>query len=129
LDETPLPVVSIKPKEEFYNFEAKYTNGMSEYVVPAHLSERTTKRVQQLALSAHQALGCDSFSRVDMLISKQDNSISVLEVNTIPGLTLSSLLPKAAKAAGIDFGQMCVEMIRLALKKTVIEKNTYLRSK
>ncbi len=112
LNEKPLPVIYIKPKERFYNFKAKYTEGMSEYIVPAPLSEKITKRVQQLALLAHRALGCNSFSRVDMLINKRDNSLTVLEVNTIPGLTLSSLLPKAAKAAGIDFPQMCVQMIR-----------------
>ena len=117
LNEIPLPVVSIKPKEVFYNFEAKYTNGMTEYVVPARLSDKVTKTVQELALSAHRVLGCDSFSRVDMLIDKKDNSLSVLEVNTIPGLTSSSLLPKAAKAAGINFGQMCVDMVRMALEK------------
>ncbi len=117
LNEKPLPVINIKPKEKFYNFKAKYTDGMSEYVVPAILSQRITKTVQQLALLAHRALGCGSFSRVDMLINKRDNSLTVLEVNTIPGLTSSSLLPRAAKAAGIDFGQMCVEMIRCALKK------------
>jgi D-alanine-D-alanine ligase len=117
LNERPLPVINIKPKEKFYNFKAKYTDGMSEYVVPAILPQRITKTVQQLALLAHQVLGCDSFSRVDMLINKRDNSLVVLEVNTIPGLTLSSLLPRAAKAAGIGFPQMCVEMIRGALKK------------
>ena len=120
LKEKPLPVIDIKPKEKFYNFKAKYTNGMSEYIVPALLPEKITKRVQQLALLAHQVLGCDSFSRVDMLINKRDNSLIVLEVNTIPGLTSSSLLPKAAKAAGIDFPQMCVEMIKLALKKKMV---------
>ena len=115
LNEKPLPVICIKPKEKFYNFEAKYTDGMSEYIVPAPLSSKVTETVQQLALSAHRALGCDSFSRVDMLINKKNNSLFVLEVNTIPGLTLSSLLPKAAKAAGIDFPHMCVEIVRLAL--------------
>jgi len=120
LNEKPLPVINIRPKEKFYNFKAKYTEGMSEYVVPALLPKKATKRAQQLALLAHRVLGCDSFSRVDMLIDRRDNSLTVLEVNTIPGLTSSSLFPRAAQAAGIDFSQMCVEMIRHAFKKKII---------
>lgn len=116
LNNRPLPVINIRPKESFYNFNAKYTDGMSEYIVPAVLPEEVTKRAQQLGLLAHHALGCESFSRVDMLINR-DNNITVLEVNTIPGLTSSSLLPKAAKAAGIDFTQMCIEMVKTALSR------------
>ena len=117
LNEKPLPVIKIKPKEKFYNFTAKYTKGVSEYIVPAPLQEKTTALAQQLGLLAHSVLGCYSFSRVDMLISREDDSFTVLEVNTIPGLTSSSLLPKAAKAAGIDFGQMCVNMLEFTLDK------------
>ncbi|MFC1807200.1 D-alanine--D-alanine ligase [Candidatus Omnitrophota bacterium] len=115
LDDKPLPVVHIKPKTKFYSFKAKYESGMSEYVVPADFSEDIIDRVQDLALASHRALGCSSFSRVDMLLDKRDRSIVVLEVNTIPGLTASSLIPKAAQAAGIDFAQVCLRMIKSAL--------------
>lgn len=115
LDDEPLPVVHIKPKAKFYSFHAKYTQGMSEYVVPARFSGDIIDQAQRLGSLAHHILGCRAFSRVDMLLDKRDNNVVVLEVNTIPGLTSSSLLPKAAAAAGIDFPQMCLRMVESAL--------------
>jgi len=114
LDEEPLPIVRIKPKAQFYNFKAKYTAGMCDYEVPAIFSNELTDKVKSLALRAHRSLGCSSFSRVDMLLDEKSAEITVLELNTIPGLTASSLLPKAAKAKGIEFAQMCVNMIESA---------------
>jgi len=114
LDDQALPVVHIKPKEQFYNFKAKYTDGMCGYEVPASFSGNIVKKAQELGLLAHKSLGCRYFSRVDMLLSKKRDEIRVLEVNTIPGLTASSLLPKAAGAADIGFGQMCLSMIESA---------------
>lgn len=116
LDDEPLPVVCIKPKDKFYDFKAKYTSGMSEYIVPADLPDDISKKAQKLSLLAHKVLGCLSFSRVDMLYQEDQSRIFVLEVNTIPGLTPSSLLPKAAKSAGIDFSDICISMVKSALK-------------
>ncbi len=111
LEEKPLPVVHIRPKHGIYDFEAKYTQGMSEYIVPAQFDDAVMKQAQDFALKAHKLLGCRCFSRVDMRLAK-DNKTIVLEVNSIPGLTATSLLPKAAKAAGIDFAQACLKMLK-----------------
>ena len=119
LDDESLPVIHIKPKDKFYDFKAKYTSGMSEYIVPADFPDDISKRAQKLSLLAHKALGCLSFSRVDMLYQKDTSQIFVLEVNTIPGLTPSSLLPKAAKSAGIDFSDLCISMVKSSLKGVI----------
>ena len=117
LDELALPVIEIIPKKRFFDYEAKYQAGMTDYVVPAELEDEIAQNIQEAALSAHKLLGCYGCSRVDMILSS-DNIPFVLEVNTIPGLTLTSLLPKAAKVAGIDFSQLCIKLIRLAYEKT-----------
>lgn len=115
LDDKPLPVVHIKPKHGVYDFTAKYTEGMSEYVVPAKFENNIIKEAQDLGLRAHNLLGCRCFSRVDMRLGN-NGKIKVLEVNSIPGLTTTSLLPKAAKAVGIDFAQMCLKMAKNGAK-------------
>ena len=117
LDELVLPVIEIIPKKRFFDYEAKYQAGMADYVVPAALEDKIAQNIQEAALSAHKLLGCYGCSRVDMILSS-DNIPFVLEVNTIPGLTLTSLLPKAAKVAGIDFSQLCIKLIWLAYEKT-----------
>ncbi|NQT90122.1 MAG: D-alanine--D-alanine ligase [Candidatus Omnitrophica bacterium] len=115
LGEEPLPVIQIKPRDRFYSFKAKYTDGMSEYIIPADFKEEIKQEAQRLGKLAHRALGCQAFSRVDMLIDDRDDSIFVLELNTIPGLTPLSLLPMAAQAVGVDFPQMCIRMVESAL--------------
>ena len=117
LDELALPVIEIIPKKRFFDYEAKYQAGMADYVVPAELEDEIAQNIQEAALSAHKLLGCYGCSRVDMILSS-DNIPFVLEVNTIPGLTVTSLLPKAAKVAGIDFLELCIKLIRLAYEKT-----------
>jgi len=117
LDEKALPVIEIIPKKRFFDYEAKYQAGLTEYVVPAGLEDDSAKKIQEAALSAHKLLGCYGCSRVDLILSKE-NIPFVLEVNTIPGLTLTSLLPKAAKAVGINFPQLCIKLIKLAYDKT-----------
>lgn len=107
LNDKPLPVVHIKPRQGIYDYTAKYTQGATEYVVPAKLADNITKEAQRLGILAHRLLGCRYFSRVDMRLGR-DNKITVLEVNTIPGMTATSLLPKAAKAIGIDFAHLCL---------------------
>lgn len=113
LDEKALPVIEIVPKNIFFDFEAKYKQGMTDYIVPAELDERIVKKVKDAALTAHKLLGCFGCSRVDIILSPDDQAY-VLEVNTIPGLTATSLLPKAAKCEGIGFGDLCLKLITLA---------------
>ncbi|MCM8801217.1 MAG: D-alanine--D-alanine ligase [Candidatus Omnitrophica bacterium] len=120
LAEEALPVIEIIPKKRFFDFEAKYQPGMTEYVVPAQIEEEISERLKQTAYLAHQLLGCKDFSRVDMILSQQGVPF-VLEINSIPGLTPTSLLPKAAKAKGIEFDQLCLKLIELAYEKTKIK--------
>ena len=116
LDEKPLPIVEIVTTRKFFDYEAKYSQGFTEYIVPAQIDESTAAAVQKAALAAHRSLGCFGCSRVDVILSK-DNIPYVLELNNIPGLTQTSLLPKAARCAGIDFNQLCVRMLSLAYEK------------
>lgn len=131
LDEQALPVIEIIPKKRFFDYEAKYTVGMTDYVVPAQLEEGLARKIQSAGLSAHRLLGCFGCSRVDMILS-EDNIPVVLEVNTIPGLTSISLLPKAARVVGINFLELCISLIRLAYEKAEVKftspKNTGLTS-
>lgn len=116
LDDRPLPVVEIVPKKRFFDYEAKYSSGMTEYVVPAELDSRVAEMVQQAGLRAHRVLGCSGCSRVDVILG-DDGTAYVLELNSIPGMTPLSLLPKAAKAIGIDFGEVCMTLIRRAYER------------
>jgi D-alanine-D-alanine ligase len=110
LNDKPLPVVHIVPGNRFYDYNAKYKSNSTRYICPANLGRREYKHIQESALIAHKCLGCKSFSRVDMIL-KEDGTPVVLEVNTIPGLTSKSLLPKAAKAAGISFEKLCLKIL------------------
>lgn len=123
LDKEALPVIEIVPKAKFFDYAAKYQSGVTEYIVPAHLEYDLAREIQLTALSAHSLLGCFGFSRVDMIVNK-DSVPCVLEVNTIPGLTETSLLPKAARVAGIEFTQMCIKFIELAYLRALAGKGT-----
>ncbi len=116
MEDKPLPVIQIVPKRRFYDYVAKYTSGMTEYLVPAPISKVEHEAAQQAGLTAHKCLGCRSFSRVDMILNKENVPV-VLEVNTIPGLTQLSLLPKAAWQAGIEFPELCEKMLESAFWK------------
>jgi D-alanine-D-alanine ligase len=116
LGNTALPVVEIVPKEGFYDYDNKYTSGASEYFVPAPLSPELALRIQETALAAHHALDLEVYSRVDILLAA-DGSMSVLEINTIPGMTELSLLPKAAAVAGLDYPSLCEEIAGLSMAK------------
>src|SRR5262249_17970986 len=96
--------------EGFYDYANKYTRGATEYFVPPRLSPERYRGVLAQALRAHMALGCHGATRVDMMVSDSGNEF-VLEVNTVPGLTPTSLLPKIADAAGISFGELCELML------------------
>ncbi len=113
LDEEALPVIEILPQSGFFDFTAKYQPGLTEYIVPAAIDERLSKDIQEISLKAVRLLGCRHFSRVDLMLDEKHNPF-ILEVNTIPGFTATSLLPKAAKARGLDFTQLCLKLIELA---------------
>lgn len=119
LGDEALPIVEIQPNEGFYDMHNKYPwmggGGGSRYTCPAVLSAEETQAVQEAGLAAHRALGIEVYSRVDVLLHA-DGSPWVLEVNTIPGMTESSLLPKAAAAAGLDFESLCLKIAELSLK-------------
>jgi D-alanine-D-alanine ligase len=105
LDGAALPIVQAIPREEdFFNFEARYEIGRTDYVCPADLEADEASSVQELAATTYEALGCSGFARVDLILG--DNGPAVLEVNAIPGLTDTSLFPMAAEAAGIGFTQL-----------------------
>lgn len=116
LGQEALPVVEIVPHEGFYDYEHKYTKGASDYHVPANLPPEVTGRVQTAALAACRSLGLEVYSRVDVLLAP-DGRLNVLEINTIPGMTETSLLPKAAAAAGLDFSALCEEIAGLSLER------------
>jgi D-alanine-D-alanine ligase len=118
LGDSALPVVEIVPQNKFYDYEAKYKPGMSDYIVPAKLSDKITAQAQDKALIAHRLLGCSGFSRVDMRLN-HENIPFILEVNSIPGLMETSLLPKAARAMGIDFAQLCIQILRLTHERVL----------
>ncbi|MDR3710041.1 MAG: D-alanine--D-alanine ligase [Capsulimonadaceae bacterium] len=111
-----LPVIEIIPAKGVYDREAKYTPGATDEICPARLSADVTQDVQEIAIRCHRALGCRGMSRTDMIISG-DGRIYVLEVNTIPGMTPTSLLPRAASVAGYTFSQLLDRLIDLALEK------------
>lgn len=102
--------VEVRPYLEFYNYEAKYTAGLTEYIFPPRLSKKTYEKAARTALAAHKALGCSGATRVDLIIDKHSDPF-VLEVNTIPGMTETSLLPKIAKNAGLDFITLLEEIL------------------
>jgi D-alanine-D-alanine ligase len=116
LDGRALPVVEIRPKRDFFTYEAKYTKGETDYLVPAALDKKIEFQAKSLALRAHECLGCRDYSRVDLMLSPH-GELFVLEVNTIPGFTETSLLPKAARAAGIEFPNLCARLVQLALAR------------
>lgn len=114
LDTTALPVIEIKPKHNHYDYECKYTKGMSEYIVPAEISDDTTKYLQQQALLAFESVGCKGYGRVDFRLTDDLNSYC-LEINTLPGMTGTSLVPKAANAAGIGFEELIKKIIEFSI--------------
>jgi D-alanine-D-alanine ligase len=113
---TALPLVEIIPSESyaFFDYEAKYKPGASHEICPARVDEHLTKKAQICALAAHRALQCRGYSRTDMIV--KDGEVYVLETNTIPGMTATSLFPQAAKAMGLEFPQLLDKLIELALE-------------
>lgn len=109
-----LPIVEIVPRNEFFDHEAKYTKGKTEYIVPARLSAAVAAAANEAARATYRALGCRGLGRVDIIIEPSGQP-RVLELNTLPGMTETSLLPKAAAAAGLSFPALLTELLGLAL--------------
>ena len=117
LGDVALPIIEIVPREGFYDYQHKYTKGASEYFVPAPIGDEATQAVRYAALAAKRALGLEIYSRVDVILAS-DGRLNVLEINTIPGMTETSLLPKAAAAAGLDFPTLCERIAALSMQRT-----------
>ncbi|MBI5197103.1 MAG: D-alanine--D-alanine ligase, partial [Nitrospirae bacterium] len=116
LDDQPLPPVEIVPKEDFYDYRTKTTSGMAEYLVPARLTSDLTREVQQTALKVHRIVGCRGATRVDFRVSRGGEA-HVLEINTVPGMTETSLLPRAARAAGIEYDELVERILKSAFRE------------
>jgi len=117
LEGNPLPVIEIVPKTRFYDYEAKYSSGMSDHIIPARLPEEQQHQAQEIARAAFHSLGCEGVARVDLIVAP-GGEIYVLEINTIPGMTETSLLPEAARAAGISFLNLVEKLLENALQRS-----------
>lgn len=115
LENKPLSAIEIIPKSRYFDFNAKYKGNSTKYIVPANIPADIANNMKELALLSHNSLGCRSFSRVDIMLDKYYNPF-ILEVNTIPGLTNHSLLPKAAQEEGINFDYLCIKLLNSALE-------------
>ena len=111
--EQALPVIEIIPKNDYYDFDSKYKPGGSEHIVPAKLSDKLTAQLQQDSILAHQLLGCDVYSRVDFIINENEEPI-ILEVNTLPGMTPTSLFPDSAQAIGLSYDDLIQKFVELS---------------
>lgn len=112
LGQVVLGGVEVRPSTEFYSYKAKYTPGLTEYILPPEIDEQAYETLKNMALKAHNALGCKGATRVDFILT-ESNEPYILEVNTIPGMTETSLLPKIARLSGLDFPDLIEEMLRL----------------
>ncbi|MCI9125820.1 MAG: D-alanine--D-alanine ligase [Eubacterium sp.] len=116
IDGKALPIVEIIPNEGWYDYENKYKDGATTHVCPAELNEELTDRMQRTAEEAYEAIGCEPYARVDIMMDKAGN-MYCLEVNTLPGMTSTSLIPDEARAIGIDYPTLCENIVMLSLKK------------
>ena len=116
LADQPLPVVEVRPKQGAYDYANKYTAGATEYFCPAPFDAAVSESIQAAALGAVRAIGGRDYARVDVMV-RADGSPVVLEVNTLPGMTETSLLPKAAAAAGLGYAELCQRMVDLAMRR------------
>ena len=121
-----LPVIEIVPRREFFTYEAKYTSGASEEIVPARIPAHLAARAAEVAVRVHRVLGCEGYSRIDLFLS--GGNIVALEANTIPGMTQGSLIPLAARAAGIPFPELLQRVIGSALRRARARRSPARRS-
>ncbi len=119
LADRPLPVCQIRTRREFYDYQAKYVDEDTEYLFDIDLPDELCQRVQALSLRIHNAVGCRDFSRVDWMVDRNTLEPYAIEINTVPGLTSHSLLPKAAAHAGISYDALCQTIVELAMKRAV----------
>ena len=118
-DAYALPVLELVPEKEFYDYEAKYTKGMTEFIIPARLSDEVTEATKRLSIATHRIIGCSGFSRVDFVI--KDNEMPyVLEINTIPGMTEISDLPAEAKEIGMSYDELVIEILSSSIPRFII---------
>jgi D-alanine-D-alanine ligase len=116
LDKQTLPIIWIKPATEFYDYQAKYTREDTQYLFDIPLPEPVLAQARRLAEESHRYIGCRHLSRVDLMVDKRTHDVFVLEINTMPGFTTHSLVPKSAARAGIAFTELCDRLARLALR-------------
>jgi D-alanine-D-alanine ligase and related ATP-grasp enzymes len=115
LDDKPLPILELVPKKErFYSYKAKYTKGETEFILPARLDKKTTLKIQELSLRAHKIIGCKGYSRIDLIV-KERKKPYFLEINTLPGLTELSDLPKEAHHLGISYEEVILKILKTAI--------------
>lgn len=112
-----LPIVEVRPRTGVYDYQSKYTAGATKYLCPAPFEDSITAKIQAAALGAFQAVGGRDYARVDIMVRPTGEPF-VLELNTLPGMTETSLLPKAAAAAGIEYAELCQRMVELALQRS-----------
>ncbi|HOK34381.1 MAG TPA: D-alanine--D-alanine ligase [Fervidobacterium sp.] len=111
---TVLPILELRPKKEFYDYEAKYTDGLTEFIIPAQIGEKMTRKIEKIALDIYKKLGCRHFARIDGIIS--NDRFYFLEVNTLPGMTDLSDLPMSAKAYGMAFEELVNNIVLQAYR-------------
>ncbi len=115
LDDKPLPILELVPKKErFYSYKAKYTKGETEFIIPARLDKKTTLKIQELSLKAHKIIEAKGYSRIDLIV-KDNKKPYFLEINTLPGLTELSDLPKEAEYLGISYDEVILKILKTAL--------------
>jgi D-alanine-D-alanine ligase len=119
LDGQPLPIIEIVPKDGFYDYRAKYTKGETDYVLPPRIPQQVQEEATEIGIRAYNTLGCEGCARVDMMADKQGKPF-VLEVNSMPGMTATSLVPKAARFAGIEFPELVERILQGASLKVEI---------
>lgn len=112
---TVLPVLELTPKRKFYDYESKYTKGMTDFILPARISPSEERKAQELTLQVHEALNCHGFSRTDFILEEKSGILWVLELNTIPGLTAFSDIPAEARAAGITYDELIYYILQSSL--------------
>lgn len=110
------PIIEITAANEFYDYEAKYTPGMSDHIIPARISEGLKEKVEKITAEAYKAVGCRGVARIDVMADKNENPY-ILEINTIPGMTATSLVPDAARAMGQSFEELVDHLVKLALEQ------------